>query len=111
MNAAATPEVARSPWVTQLLLFEDPDGTEADIEPRENGAQTAPQPRSDTQAPSEAAGGAEATGTPGTGGIPARCPVVGKAVCYYADCRHWQDERCAHPEAVSKPRRRRHAAQ
>ena len=32
-------------------------------------------------------------------------PVVGRAVCYYADCRHWSGG-CGHPEAV-RPRRRR----
>ncbi|MDE0362313.1 MAG: hypothetical protein OXI74_14180, partial [Rhodospirillaceae bacterium] len=111
-NAAIAPALAL-PAVSdsQLLLFEDPDGTEADAQPRENGAQTAPRRQGGTQAPSEAAGGAEATGAPVPGAIPARCPVVGKPVCYYADCRHWQGERCAHPEALSKPRRRRRAAQ
>ena len=28
----------------------------------------------------------------------ARCPVVGKPVCYRADCRHWSNG-CAHPDA------------
>lgn len=138
MNAAAPAEVARCSTATasprqretpgaaaaiapaagllpvsdsQLLLFADPDATETDAQPRENGAQTAPQRRGGTQGPSAATGGAEATGAPGPGAIPARCPVVGKPLYYYADCRHWQGARCAHPEAVSKPRRRRPAAQ
>ena len=91
---------------SQLLLFEAPDGTAADAQARENGAQAAPPRQGGNTAPSEAAGGAEATGTPVPGAIPARCPVVGNPVCYYADCRYWQGARCAHPEAVSKPGRR-----
>ena len=38
--------------------------------------------------------------------IPARCPVVGKAFCYFHDCHHSQRSGCVHPEAV-RPRRRR----
>lgn len=39
--------------------------------------------------------------------VPTRCPVVGKPVCYYADCRHFQGGGCVHPEAVRRSRRRR----
>ena len=31
--------------------------------------------------------------------IPAICPVVGRPVCYRADCRHYLAGGCAHPEA------------
>ena len=110
--APATPAVGLLPVSdSQLLLFADPDATEADAAPRENGAQTAPRRQGGTPAPSAAPGGAEATGAPVPGAIPARCPVVGKAVCYYDRCHHYQGAGCAHPEALSKPRRSRRAAQ
>ena len=37
----------------------------------------------------------------------AKGPVVGKPVCYFADCRHWQGGSGAHPGAADKPRPRR----
>ena len=107
-NASAWRRAELLARICAVLLFA-PDGTEADAAPRKSGAQAVPQRRGGTPAPSEAAGGAEATGAPVPGAIPDRCPVVGKPVCYYADCRYWQGERCAHPEAVSKPGRRRAA--
>ena len=50
---------------------------------------------------------ADGAGAHESGAIPARCPVVGKPVCYFADCRHWQGGSCAHPGAADKPRPRR----
>ena len=62
----------------QLLLF-DPDAP-----PARPGASTPPRAR-----------GREGAAP---GAIPAKCPVVGKPVCYRQDCRHWSNG-CAHPEA------------
>ena len=60
--------------------------------------------------PPEAAGRAERAGAHESGAIPARCPVLGKPVCYRCDCRHYQGGGCAHPEATAaKPQRRRRA--
>ena len=42
----------------------------------------------------------------GPAAIPALCPVVGKSVCYFDDCRRYQQGGCVHPEAM-RPRRRR----
>ena len=39
--------------------------------------------------------------------IPERCPVLGKPVCYYADCRHWSGGGGVHPEGGAAARRRR----
>jgi hypothetical protein len=50
---------------------------------------------------------ADGAGAHESGAIPARCPVVGNPVCYFADCRHWQGGSCAHPGAADKPRPRR----
>ena len=38
-----------------------------------------------------------------TAAKPETCPVVGRPVCYYGDCRHWSGAGCAHPSAVSAP--------
>ncbi len=73
------------------LLFEEPPAV-----PERPAADPAPNPDAEPNI---------ARNIPPTA-IPARCPVVGKAVCYYADCRHWSGGGCAHPEAV-RPRRRR----
>ena len=38
-------------------------------------------------------------------GIPARCPVVGKPVCYRGDCRHWSGGGCGHADLTAKKNR------
>ncbi len=48
----------------------------------------------------------DGAGTPNGVAIPARCPVVGRPVCYRADCRHYQHGGCVQPEAVRRPPRR-----
>ena len=71
--------------------------------PAHNDAVTRPQQQSDT---GESAGPAGATLGVEPATIPARCPVVGKPVCYRDGCRHFQGGGCVHPEVV-RPRRRR----
>ena len=71
-----------------------------------NGPQTAPRQPSGTGIPPESTGHAGPALGAEPAAIPARCPVVVRAVCYYADCRHYQRGGCVHPEAV-RPRRRR----
>ena len=65
-----------------------------------DGAVTAPQTQDGIGIPPESAGHAGHTA------VPALCPVVGKSVCYFDDCRHYQQGGCVHPEAM-RPRRRR----
>ena len=68
--------------------------------------QQAPPSISDTQAhpvPGERSHASGKAGIPAA--RPETCPVVGRPVCYYGDCRHWSGAGCAHPSAVSAPLR------
>ena len=57
--------------------------------------------------PPDDGGLTDGAGTPNGAAIPARCPVVGKPICYRADCHHYQHGGCVHPEAVRGWRKRR----
>ena len=101
---------APTPWTggvsRQVELFEGLPDVTAPPDRAVGGAETASRARAGApKAPPAARGRAERSPGHDSGAIPAKCPVVGKPVCQYADCRHWTD-RCAHPE-VNRPRRRR----
>lgn len=82
----------------QLDLFDPPPAAH----------QTASQKQPGTGTPTAASGHAGGGLTPCSSAIPARCPVTGRRFwCVRGDCRHWGGGRCAHPEAVSRLRRRR----
>ena len=83
----------------QLDLFDPPAPLSAPA--------SAPERRKGTTTRPGALRAADGAGAHESGAIPARCPVVGKPVCYFADCRHWQGGSCAHPDAADKPRPRR----
>ena len=57
--------------------------------------------------PPEAIEAADDAGAHEAGLIPARCPVTHRRNwCIRAGCRHWNGNRCGHPQAVRRPRRR-----
>ena len=66
-----------------------------------DGAVTAPQEQGGIGIPPESAGHA------GPAAIPALCPVVGRSVCYFDDCRHYQRGGCVpsggHETAAAAP--------
>ena len=121
-GASAAPLPAEGlPVAEQLeLLFEEPPAAPgraaAAPPPSRRFRQTAPKniahngavtaPREQSQNTPESAGRAEPALGALPAAIPARCPVVGRPVCYRQDCRHYQGGG-VHPEAVRRPRRRR----
>ena len=84
--------------VVQLDLF--------DPLPALSAPTSAPERRKGTTTRPGALRAADGAGAHEYGAIPARCPVVGMAVCYHGDCRHWHNG-CAHPEATAKPKPKR----
>ena len=87
----------------QLELF--------DVEPAPGalcGPETAPAAPGGTSPPPRRRGAADGALSADSAAVPARCPVLGRAVCYRQDCRHWSADRCAHPERDKRtPQRRR----
>ena len=83
----------------QLDLFDPPPAAHQTAMQKQTVALEHPQPLS---------GHTDGGLTLSSSAIPARCPVTNRrAWCVRGDCRHWSGGRCAHPEAVSRPRRRR----
>lgn len=86
-----------------VLRFDAPPSSATALaeEAREDGLESARQRRGGTSIPPPANGHAEGGLSTETPAIPARCPVLGKPVCYRADCRHYQSGGCVHPQAVA----------
>ena len=74
----------------QLDLFDPPAPLSAPT--------SAPERRKGTTTRPGTRRAADGAGAHESSAVPARCPVVGMAVCYHGDCRHY-------PEATAKPKR------